>query len=144
VAHFLYSVLAGRSITIYGDGLQVRDILHVQDLVDAMNAVRENVSTTHGQIYNLGGGFERAFSVIEMLRMIEAETGMTSRISFSDVRPGDQPHYVTNTAKLQSHTGWQARRSVRDILRDIQGFWNENPSTLSEAQRRSPAFEEVA
>ena len=42
VAHFLYSVLAGRAITVYGDGLQVRDILHVHDLLEAMQSVRMN------------------------------------------------------------------------------------------------------
>ena len=74
VAHFLYSVLEGRPISIYGDGFQVRDVLHVHDLVDAMLAVRRNMDRTRGQIYNLGGGQERAVSIIEMLHAIEART----------------------------------------------------------------------
>src|SRR5947209_15718947 len=44
VAHFLYSVLEGRPITIYGDGYQVRDVLHVHDLIDAMLAVRKAIA----------------------------------------------------------------------------------------------------
>src|SRR5206468_1373411 len=50
VAHFLYSALAGRPITVYGNGFQVRDILHVYDLLDAMQAARKAESRTRGQV----------------------------------------------------------------------------------------------
>ena len=65
VAHFLYSALMGKRITIYGDGLQVRDVLHVHDLIDAMARVREQSVTTAGQVFNLGGGPEHSFSVMD-------------------------------------------------------------------------------
>ena len=63
IAHFLYSVLEGKPITIYGDGFQVRDVLHVYDLLDAMEAAYDARSRTAGQIYNVGGGLERVCSV---------------------------------------------------------------------------------
>jgi CDP-paratose 2-epimerase len=130
VAHFLYSVLAGRTITIYGDGLQVRDILHVHDLVDAMMKVRNSNCTPGGKIYNLGGGLGRAVSVIEMLRAIEVETGGTLHLSYKEVRPGDQPLYISDTAKLERETGWQPRRSVADILESIHTFWRHNRESI--------------
>src|SRR6201982_3109699 len=74
VAHFLYSVLGGRPINIYGDGRQVRDVLHVHDLITAMQAAQEHLSATKGQVYNVGGGMERAVSVLEMLSLIEELT----------------------------------------------------------------------
>ena len=67
VAHFLYSVLAGKPITIYGNGRQVRDVLHVADLVDAMLAARAHIRDAAGEVYNIGGGMERSASVLEML-----------------------------------------------------------------------------
>src|SRR5262249_16936107 len=91
VAHFLYSGRAGKRIIIFGDGMQVRDVLHVHDLVDAMMKVREVSAMTRGQIYNLGGGLQRAFSVMEMLDAIEKVTGRTVRLNHHAVRPGDQP-----------------------------------------------------
>lgn len=126
VAHFLYSVLAGKKITIYGDGLQVRDVLHVHDLIDAMVKAREQERTTRGQIYNLGGGLERAYSVLEMLRSIEKATGNRVRLEHRAVRPGDQPLYISDTAKLERDTGWRARRDIGTILADICEFWCEN------------------
>jgi CDP-paratose 2-epimerase len=126
VAHFLYSVLSGRAITIYGDGCQVRDILHVHDLVDAMQAVYCARGRTAGNVYNLGGGVERAASVMEMLDHISALTGERLNLHFSKVRPGDQPLYIANTAKLQEHTGWQPRRSLEQTLEAILTFWKQS------------------
>jgi CDP-paratose 2-epimerase len=126
VAHFLYSVLGGRTITIYGDGCQVRDVLHVHDLVDAMQAVYREQAGTRGQVYNLGGGIERATSVIEMLEQISSLTGEPLKLVYSKVRPGDQPLYIADTSKLQAHTGWKPRRRLAETLESILDFWNRH------------------
>jgi CDP-paratose 2-epimerase len=131
VAHFLYSVLNGKPITIYGNGYQVRDILHVHDLVDAMKAARDTVDRTQGQIFNLGGGMERAVSVLEMLREIERETGQPLRLHYSRVRPGDQPLYISDTSKLECTTGWRATRSLPQILQSIHQFWLQNHEKIT-------------
>lgn len=125
VAHFLYSVLAGNRITVCGDGLQVRDVLHVYDLVDAMMAARENRERTCGEVFNLGGGMERAVSVKEILLQCERRAGKPARLDFAPTRPGDQPLYIADTSKLQALTGWAPRRSVEDILEAIEMFWHE-------------------
>ncbi len=131
VAHFLYSVLAGKPITIYGDGLQVRDVLHVHDLLDAMLLARSRVRSTRGQVYNVGGGMKRTASVQEMLRSVETLTGVAPRLLYAAVRPGDQPLYISNTGKLEAATGWCARRSTGDILSAIQSFWKDNMEVVS-------------
>jgi CDP-paratose 2-epimerase len=126
VAHFLYCALAGRPITIYGDGYQVRDILHVHDLIDAMLEVRSAIDRTRGQVFNVGGGMKRSVSVIEMLDQIERQTGKPQRRHFCEVRPGDQPLYISDTSKLEKLTHWRARRSLADTLGAIQQFWLHN------------------
>jgi CDP-paratose 2-epimerase len=131
VAHFLYSVLEGRTITVCGDGFQVRDVLHVHDLVDAMMAARGARERTRGQVYNLGGGMSRAVSVIELLHECERRTGMALHLDYTAVRPGDQPLYITETRKIQSHTGWKARRSIDAILEDIEQFWHEHREAIA-------------
>lgn len=130
VAHFLYSVLAGNPITIYGDGCQVRDILHVYDLVDAMMLARTHVHRTAGEIYNVGGGMGRTASVTEMLRSIEDLTGTPPRIQHAKVRPGDQPLYISNTGKLERDTRWKPQRSLHDTLAAIHDFWRDNAEVI--------------
>jgi CDP-paratose 2-epimerase len=131
VAHFLYSVLTGRPITIYGNGNQVRDVLHVHDLIDAMMAVRKTEDDTRGQIFNLGGGMQRVISIIEMLREIERRTEAPLRLEYSNTRPGDQPLYISDTSKLQRYTGWQASRSLDDIFEDIHRFWLKSREAIA-------------
>ncbi len=147
VAHFLYSVLQGSPITVCGDGLQVRDLLHVHDLVDAMMAARENRKRLRGQVFNLGGGVERTMSVLELLHECERRFDMPLHLNYTDVRPGDQPLYISNTSKLERETGWRARRSVEDILSDIEAFWHQEHETIEQgyvAAAHGMMAEEVA
>jgi CDP-paratose 2-epimerase len=141
VAHFLYSVLEGQPITIYGDGYQVRDVLHVADLIDAMEAVRANRARCRGEVYNLGGGMERAVSIAEMLNAIADETGSCAELRYEEVRPGDQPLYISDTRKLTEHTGWRARRSTEETLRAIHRFWVGNRRLVEEHRGTVSAME---
>ena len=145
VAHFLYSVLAGKPITIYGDGLQVRDVLHVHDLIDAMLLARAHSSVAQGKVYNLGGGMERTSSVQEMLVSIEALTGVKPQLTYAPARPGDQPLYISDTAKLEGDTGWVPRRTQADILEAIRAFWFQNVDLIgSRFQVEATASAEMA
>ena len=95
-----------------------------------MEAAHRVADRTAGQIYNLGGGPERSVSVLEMLDAIRQETGIEPILRYSAVRPGDQPLYVSNTAKFEAETGWRARHSCRETLQAIHRFWEENCVSL--------------
>jgi len=140
VAHFLYSVLQGRTITVCGDGFQVRDVLHVYDLIDAMMAARAQRKQVRGEVFNLGGGMARTVSVIEMLRECERRTRLPLYLNYTAVRPGDQPLYISDTTRLEKMTGWKARRSLDDILDDIAGFWQENQQRITGEHALVPAY----
>ncbi len=142
VAHFLYSALLGKEVAIYGDGMQVRDVLHVADLVDAMQAARREIAATRGQVYNVGGGMERAISVLGMLERIERHTGKRFHCSYSAVRPGDQPLYITDHGKLTRDTGWTPQRSIDQSLADIEAFWQANRKAMKlERERHEEALQ---
>jgi len=147
VSNFVIQALEGKRITIYGDGLQVRDVLHVHDLIDAMVKVREQSATTKGQVFNVGGGPQRSHSVMEMLHAIEQVTGKTVRLEHREVRPGDQPLYISDTSKLELLTGWKPRRELTTILSDIREFWREEREHADSRQlvgARNSALGEVA
>ncbi|HZQ68731.1 MAG TPA: GDP-mannose 4,6-dehydratase [Terriglobales bacterium] len=147
VAHFLYSALEDRALTIYGDGRQVRDILCVDDLVRAFEAVRANTTKTQGQIYNVGGGRRNAVSLLELIDEIENMTGKSLRLQMQKARPGDQLYYVTDTSKLKEHVGWEPRIGTREILERIHDWWMENReyvSSTSVAAQAQPGLQPVS
>ena len=90
VAHFLINALRRQPITIYGDGLQVRDILFVEDLVDAMLLAHENIEDTAGDAFNIGGGPARAVSLLELMDLIGDVAGERPEFSMEPWRPADQ------------------------------------------------------
>jgi CDP-paratose 2-epimerase len=110
VAHFLLRALEGEPITIYGDGTQVRDVLYVEDLVDAMLGAVGRA----GEVFNVGGGADNAISLLDLLDLIEELHGVQPRIELAPERPGDQRWYVSNTEKLERELGWRPRVGVAD------------------------------
>ncbi len=137
VAHFLYSALGEEPITIYGDGRQVRDVLAVEDLMSAFEAVRDRLSRTAGQVYNVGGGFKNSISLLELIAELRRFTGRRLAYSMQPVRPGDQALYVTDYAKLQRHTGWEPRMRVQQILESMYAWWKENREIFHPAEVRT-------
>ncbi len=112
VAHFLIRALRGEPITLYGDGLQVRDVLFVEDLVEALLLAQRRVSSLAGETFNMGGGPAHTISLLEFLEIIENITRRRPKITFSGWRTGDQKYYVSDTGKFRSATGWFPRVSV--------------------------------
>ena len=114
VAHFLIAARNQRPLTIYGDGLQVRDILFVEDLVDAMLLAQEHVDELAGEAFNIGGGSGNTTSLVELLDLIGELMGDRPLADVEAWRPADQRYYVSDTRKFQQATGWRARTSVRE------------------------------
>jgi CDP-paratose 2-epimerase len=97
VAHFLIRALRGESISIFGDGFQVRDLLHVDDAVAAYLAAWRNIGTVTGRAFNLGGGPGNAVSLRQVLDAIGELLGRSVDIRYADWRSGDQRYYVSDT-----------------------------------------------
>jgi len=114
VAHFLLRGLAGDPITIYGDGAQVRDILFVDDLVEALLLARDRAWDLAGRAFNIGGGPENAVSLTEVLELIEEAADVRPRLEFAPERAGDQRYYVADTARFSAETGWRPLVGVEE------------------------------
>jgi CDP-paratose 2-epimerase len=126
VAHFIYSALQGKVISIYGDGHQVRDVLAVQDLLRAFAAAYEHRARTAGQVYNIGGGPNNAPSLLELLNGIERSLHIRVKHRFRPPRPGDQPIYITDFSKFSEHTSWRPEIGLSQTIDDISQWYNAN------------------
>ena len=135
VAHFVYSALQGQSVVLYGDGRQVRDVLCVEDLIRAFEAVHQNIETTRTEVYNVGGGPQNSVSLLELMDEIELLTGQHLECVMDERRPGDQLVYVTDNSKIQHDTGWKPEIGLRKTVRLLCEFWEQNHNVLTTRRR---------
>lgn len=120
VAWFVIAALTGKSISIYGDGKQVRDILFVEDLLNAYDAAIENPSVSSGQVYNIGGGAKNVLSVwTEFQPILERLIGKPLDVSWGDWRPGDQKVYVSDIRKASRDLKWAPKVSVEEGIEKL-------------------------
>jgi CDP-paratose 2-epimerase len=134
VAHFLIRALNGEPITLFGDGRQVRDILHVDDAVDAYVRALDRIDQVSGRAFNLGGGPDNAVSLRQLIAHIEGVIGRRADVRFEDWRAGDQRYFVADASAacaalgLPLPTGW--REGVADLAN-----WLQSESDLVHAPR---------
>jgi CDP-paratose 2-epimerase len=114
VAHFLIRALEGRALTIYGDGRQVRDILDVDDAVNAYMAALQHIDRVKGRAFNLGGGPANAISLLELIDEIRAITGREVPLEFEDWRQGDQRWFVADTSAARGELALSKPRGWRE------------------------------
>lgn len=119
VAHFLIRAFDEEPITIYGDGKQVRDILFVDDLVDAFLAAADRIDKLSGQAFNIGGGVRNSISLLEIIERIEAITGVRPAVNMSEWRTGDQRYYVSNHRQFTRATGWRPTVEIDEGLQRL-------------------------
>lgn len=109
-----------------GTGKQVRDILHVDDLVDLIDLQIHQIEKFEGKIYNVGGGLENSASLLEMTAICENITGNKINIaSESETRPADLRIYITDNSLIEKEIGWKPKRNVEQIFKDIY-LWIKN------------------
>ncbi len=131
VAWFIIAVLAGRSITIYGDGKQVRDLLYVEDLLDVYDAALEQIDTATGQVYNIGGGPQNTISVWrEFQPLLERYLEVEIPAVVGSWRPGDQRVYISDIRKAQADLGWVPEVGVEEGIRRLIEWAKENREIL--------------
>lgn len=120
LAWFVIAAVLGKPITIYGNGKQVRDMLHVRDLIAAYDAAVARQKKVGGQIYNIGGGPEHTLSIwAECGPMLEKMLGRKIPVKLGAVRPGDQMVYISDIRKAKKELGWAPKIGVEQGAREL-------------------------
>ncbi|MGE5251695.1 MAG: GDP-mannose 4,6-dehydratase [Bacteroidota bacterium] len=127
VAWFIIAAVLGRPITIYGDGKQVRDVLHVEDLLDAYDAAIAQIDRARGEVYNMGGGAGNVLAVwAEFGPMLEKLLGRPIPVRRGDWRPGDQRVFYADTRKAERELGWKPRIDLEEGIKRLYHWVEEN------------------
>jgi CDP-paratose 2-epimerase len=144
VAHFILRAQRGEPITIYGDGKQVRDILFVQDLVDAFLLAEQKRDELSGRAFNIGGGPGSTISLLDLLDQIEQLHGKRPQITFDDWRTGDQRYYVSDTRAFEEATGWHRQVDAADGIARLYDWLLSSKGERIASMRDRVAEESVA
>ncbi|HMV95101.1 MAG TPA: GDP-mannose 4,6-dehydratase [Anaerolineales bacterium] len=127
LAWMIIAAVTGRQITIYGDGKQVRDVLHVEDLMDAYDAAVANIQVAKGQVYNMGGGVNNVLAIwAEFGPMIENLLGKKVEVARGDWRPGDQRVFYADYRKAERELGWKPKISLEEGIERLFQWVKEN------------------
>jgi CDP-paratose 2-epimerase len=127
IAWMTIAAVTGKQITIYGDGKQVRDVLYVDDLLDAYDTAIKNIDVAAGQVYNIGGGPSNVMSIwMEFEPILEKLLGKEIPVARGDWRPGDQRVFYADISKAGRELGWKPKIGVEQGVERLYKWVQEN------------------
>ncbi len=130
VAHFVIAVIKNRPIAIYGDGKQVRDVLHVDDLMRAYEIAFARADQLAGQAFNIGGGPANTLSIWQQFGALLSELAQRSLlVEYGDWRPGDQRIFVSDIRKATEQLDWTPQITPQAGIASLYK-WVEANATL--------------
>jgi CDP-paratose 2-epimerase len=122
VAWFAMALRLGKPMTIFGTGKQVRDLLHVNDLVDLYLRIADDPSPCDGRPYNVGGGIANTLSLLELLDRLKEWRGVPPDLRHAAARNGDQLVFVADTTRASEVFGWRPEVGLDEGLADLFAF----------------------
>ncbi len=131
VAHFIISAVLDRTITIYGDGKQVRDILYIDDLIKVFTLAYKNIKRIKGMAFNIGGCIDNQMSLLELLTVLEDKLKKKIKIKYANWRPGDQKIYVSDISKARKALGWKPKISKKEGIDRLINWVEKNKEIFS-------------
>lgn len=105
--------------TISGNGKQVRDILHANDMIDLYFSALKNVDKVCGNAYNIGGSMEQSLSLLELFKLLDEMLNINMEFVQLPVRSSDQKVFVANIDKINKKIGWQPKVSAKEGIENM-------------------------
>jgi CDP-paratose 2-epimerase len=135
--HWVLSHVLGRDLTYIGyggTGKQVRDLLHVDDLIDLVSLQLDDLDHWAGATVNVGGGREVSLSLRETTAICQELTGReVALLDSGTTRPGDVRIYLSDCGRLFERTDWRPKRSARQVLEDTYEWIVQNEDSVRAA-----------
>ena len=97
----------GDVFTVSGNGKQVRDVLHADDMKRLYMAAVENIDYASGQAFNIGGGVKNSLSLLELFRLLESELKVILKYEIKEARDSDQKVFIADIKKARRILDWE-------------------------------------
>jgi CDP-paratose 2-epimerase len=130
VAWFAIASLLKRPISIYGDGKQCRDILWIDDLVEAYSLLYDRREDVAGQVFNVGGGPDNVLSLLELVDLLKEKGLMQRTPEFADWRPGDQKVFICDVGKIWETISWRPKTGPAEGVSRLIAWCRDNRLVL--------------
>jgi len=134
VAYFCIQALLRRKVGLYGVGKQVRDILYIDDLLNAFEAAYQYRNDIQGEVFNIGGGPKDTLSILELFDLLEELSGYRMEWETIGSRPGDQMIYVSDIGKARRLLDWQPTVAPKEGVGQLWRWIGKNANLFSELQ----------
>ncbi len=121
VSYFVQMGVERRKFRICGDGKQVRDLLHVSDLIECYRAIAKapRESLAFGQAFNIGGGPRASLSLRELFAGLESDYGFSMKYTAGPPRAGDQKVFIADIRKAEEYLGWKPSVEIGEGLGEL-------------------------
>lgn len=139
VAWFIIAALLERPITIYGNGKQIRDVLHVDDLVRCYEQMIEIQPVVKEHVFNIGGGSENTLSLRELVALLEVNMGKKLNLEWSSWRSGDQRIFVSNIDRAKRLLDWKPLISAPEGVSSLIDWVSRNKDLFDWMVSEGPA-----
>ena len=116
ISWFIKRAIANKPIRVFGNGKQVRDVLHIRDLCSLIFTILHKKKIVKGHAFNIGGGKMNTLSLLELINKIEKKFKKKVHYSFKKERFGDQKYFVNDLEKIKKMTGWVPKITTKKGL----------------------------
>ena len=117
-----YKLKSKHKFSISGNGKQVRDLLHVDDVAKLYILASKKFKKLNGEAFNIGGGFKNSLSIIELILILEKKFKIKLNFYFKKERKSDQKIFISNNLKIKKLIGWKPTISINQGIKKIL-FW---------------------
>ncbi|MEP6663171.1 MAG: NAD-dependent epimerase/dehydratase family protein [Verrucomicrobiota bacterium] len=136
VAWFTIAHALERPVTIFGDGKQTRDVLFIDDLIEAYCLAWKHREKIAGEVFNIGGGPVNQLSLNELVLFLNQENGREMQPAFAPWRPGDQKVFVADIRKAFTRFGWRPLHIYEEGIQKLNSWVKANLELFESSQSR--------
>lgn len=133
LAWFINSLLFDKPVTIYGNGKQTRDVLFIDDLLEAYDLAFQNIEQMKGKAFNIGGGSDYSLSIWELFDILEKISNKKFKYEISEWRPGDQKIYVSDISRIKNVLNWTPKNSPQEGVEKLYNWISLNKELVNNA-----------